>query len=268
MTKGKKIFVTYGNEVYYNSLYRIKKEVEQTKRFDEIRIYTDKDLPQSLLGHELFAHSRGGGYWLWKPWVVLDTLKDMQEDDILVYSDAGSKIFDHKEWDKWFRIMERKSALFFFYSGSMEKWARKSILEYFCSVKNLHSYYQLMSGLFLLRKSARHLIEEWYDVMRLYPEIVMDVDKRMMEYESPKFIENRHDQAVLSGVIYSHIRDRGIKIQHQNSEILLPEGQAVFTARISDSEQRNNSPVFSGYFGMIRKYIVKPLRYIRFYLVR
>lgn len=268
MTKGRKIFVTYGNGAYYKSLERIRREVEATGRFDEIRIYTDKDLPASFKQHELFTYSRGGGYWFWKPWVVLDTMKDMGEDDILVYSDAGSEIHDHKEWDRWFKILSKKSALFFFYSEPMAKWTRKSVLEHFGNVRKLGSYYQLIACLFALRKSAQHLIKEWFDVMSAYPEIVMDVERDMMKYENQGFVENRHDQSILSGVIYSHLKEESIKILYQTCEIRHPGGQAVFAARKSDSGQRNNATVFPWHLELARKCIITPMRYMRFYFLK
>lgn len=268
MKKGRKVFVTYGNEKYYKSLQRIKKEAETTGRFDEIRIFTDKDLPAYITNHELFKFSRGGGYWLWKPWVVLETMKDMDDEDILVFSDSGSMIYDHKEWDKWFDIMNHKSSIFFFYSGLVEQWSRKNILDYFHNVKKFNEFYQLMSGLFLLRISSRYLIDEWYQLMFDHPELVIDVDKNEKSKESPRFIENRHDQAVLSGIVYSHLKDKKIKILYQNCEIQHPGGQAVFTARKSDTEQRNNTNTFPVHLEMIRKFYVVPMKYLKLYSLK
>src|SRR4051812_31036380 len=36
--------------------------------------------------------ARGGGYWLWKPYIILDTLRDIaHEDDFVIYWDVGSR---------------------------------------------------------------------------------------------------------------------------------------------------------------------------------
>lgn len=268
MKKGRKIFVTYGNEGYYKSLERIREEAEASGRFDEIRVYTDKDLPDSVTEHELFKHKRGGGYWFWKPWVILDAMKDMDEDDILIYSDAGSRIYGHKEWDRWFDVMSGKSALFFFYSGLVETWTRRGIIEHFHDIKGFHKFFQLVAGLFLLRKSSLYLIREWYELMRDHPELVMDVDKDMMKYESPVFVENRHDQSILTGVVYSHMSDKRIKLMYQSCEIQHPGGQAVFTARLSDNEQRNNTSVFPWHLELIRRYYVTPMTYLRLNMLK
>ena len=36
---------------------------------------------------------RGGGYWVWKPWIIVDTLRQMKENDVLVYVDSGQTVF-------------------------------------------------------------------------------------------------------------------------------------------------------------------------------
>lgn len=100
--------------------------------------------------------------------------------------------------------------------------------------------------------------------MRDHPELVIDVDKDMMKYESPEFIENRHDQAIFTGVVYRHMNDKRIKLKYQSCEIQHPGGQAVFTARLSDTDQRNNTPVFPWHLELIRRYYVIPMKYLRF----
>lgn len=41
----KKVFITYGDQKYKDSLQRIKKEAEALEIFDEIHLYNDKLLP-------------------------------------------------------------------------------------------------------------------------------------------------------------------------------------------------------------------------------
>jgi hypothetical protein len=38
---------------------------------------------------------RGAGYWIWKPQIIIQTLKKLGPDDILVYSDAGRSSYYH-----------------------------------------------------------------------------------------------------------------------------------------------------------------------------
>ena len=37
------------------------------------------------------AQRRGAGYWVWKPYILLDTLNTVAEGTVVVYSDAGQR---------------------------------------------------------------------------------------------------------------------------------------------------------------------------------
>lgn len=86
--------------------------------------------------------------------------------------------------------------------------------------------------------------------------------------DKPEFVENRHDQSVLSGVVYSHQADKGIKLLYQTCEIPHSGGQAVFTARKSDTEQRNSAQMLPWHLEIVRKSCVVPLRYLEMYYHR
>ena len=38
---------------------------------------------------------KGIGYWLWKPFIILETMKNISEGDVIVYSDSGIEIIEN-----------------------------------------------------------------------------------------------------------------------------------------------------------------------------
>lgn len=57
--------------------------------------YSQKDFKKTIFYKEhqaIAAQPRGAGYWLWKPYYILEHLKKMQENDILIYCDSGVDI--------------------------------------------------------------------------------------------------------------------------------------------------------------------------------
>jgi hypothetical protein len=46
--------------------------------------------PLSKKNKEIFAHKSGAGAWLWKPWIILDTMKKAPENALNIYANAGS----------------------------------------------------------------------------------------------------------------------------------------------------------------------------------
>ncbi|MDU1889879.1 MAG: hypothetical protein E6767_04250 [Dysgonomonas sp.] len=258
----KKVFVTYGNERYYSSLERLRKEAEALQFFDEIRIITDKDLPEYITQSALYNYNRGGGYWVWKPWVVLNVLKGLQDDDILIYSDAGCQLFPDREWDEWWKTMKTYNGIFFSYGGTMEQFCRSNLLRYFGN-DLLKYYYQIQSGFFIIKKKAVYIAEEWQEIMLKHPEMVMDTTEEEHKNESFKYREHRHDQAVLSGVVYRNECKLNLKVKWQRMESKFRRGQAVYAARIATGRQRP-MPRFEPLFITIGKALVfSPYRKIR-----
>ena len=258
----KKVFVTYGNERYYSSLERLKKEAESLRFFDEIRIITDKDLPEYIIQSPLYKYNRGGGYWLWKPWVVLKTLKELRGDDILVYSDAGCQLFPDGEWNKWWKIMETHNGIFFSYGGTMEQFCRSNLLQHFNS-DLLKYYYQIQSGFFMLKKGAVSVVEGWQDIMLKHPEMVIDTTDEERKNESPKYREHRHDQAVLSGIVYKNEHKLKLKVKWQRMESRFRSGQAVYAARIATGRQRPIPSFEPLYITLGKVLVLSPYRKIR-----
>ena len=39
--------------------------------------------------YKLFDDERGAGCWIWKPYVILDTIEQVDEGDVVVYCDCG-----------------------------------------------------------------------------------------------------------------------------------------------------------------------------------
>lgn len=97
----KKTFVTYGDDNYRESLERIGREARATGVFDSVRLYTPADLPEPFASYTR-DYPRGGGYWLWKPFVIVSELDRAAEGDIVVYADAGCTLMPHADWQRYF----------------------------------------------------------------------------------------------------------------------------------------------------------------------
>lgn len=217
-----------------------------------------------------FIKNGGGGYWVWKPWVIVDALSHLNEDDILVYSDSGNEVFVDKEWHRWFELLDKKcNGLFFQYGGIMKKWTRRNMLSFYKELPHLKEYYQIQSGLILVKKKALKVIVEWLDLMLAHPEFIVDVNKSDLEKESPCFKENRHDQAALSCIVYKNEQLFKLKVIWQNSESRHKKGQACFNARISDNKRRSAVGKYEPwYVSVIKKLLLSPYRRIRMFILR
>lgn len=86
----KKYFLTFANSSYMNT-ERITNQILEFDIFDEILGLNENDISNFCEKHKNFMlkNEPGFGFWIWKPKIILDALEKMNDDDILVYCDAG-----------------------------------------------------------------------------------------------------------------------------------------------------------------------------------
>lgn len=214
-----KYFITYGDALFEDTKRRIIKEAKNANVFNSIIDYSHSDLSSELKASSLMKIRRGGGLWSWKPDVILSTMAKCDDGDIIVYADAGCTIEKSKEWQRYFNILNSSydiiaSRIF----QKNEQWTRKEIIDHFnLNNSSWLTNYQFQATTIILKVSSftRLFVKEWRDTIISHPEYVMDVPKELLSLQIINFIENRHDQAVYSALIYKYLN--------------LPERNKIFT---------------------------------------
>ena len=205
--KGKKYFITFGgpSKKYHYAVNRIKKEAENLDIYDRIIGYTEKDLKENKKfwdKHGIFLESnpRGYGFWLWKSFLIKKTLKEMENNDILVYVDAGCTLNKNgnKRLLEYFDIVinSNLAILSFELEYDEKSYTKMDILQELNAFELMDTK-QLVGGIFIIRKCERtvNLVKEWYKLCSNYHLISDEPSKIPNE---PEFIENRHDQSIFS----------------------------------------------------------------------
>ncbi len=204
---------------------------------------------------------------MWKPWVVLQALERADDDDIIVYSDCGNTIFKHPQWLKLFDEVSKYDAIFYYNGGTLERWSSRAMMEYYNLNGLRGGKYQIISNFFIVRKNGLCLVNRWMEDMLIHPEIVVDVSQDKRSMESPKFVEHRHDQAVLSGVVYTRSKNGRVLVVPNFSESLKASGQAVFNSRISDSQIRKPAIPDKVWLSIFKDFVVRPYRRLRMFFI-
>lgn len=201
-------FVTYGNEKFVKSLTRICKEARESGFFDgSIFGYSKLDKEFTDRFKSILERSRGGGYWIWKPYLIQKALESIAEDDILVYCDAGCTINKQgkSKLENIYKkiVNESKYGIIGFdlVIHKEAEWTNEKLFEYFgiskSDERNRQSS-QLMASIIIMRKCqhSKLLVKEWLDALYFDPELFTDTYN---EYQvSPQFNDHRHDQSVFS----------------------------------------------------------------------
>lgn len=202
--KNKIVFLTFSDTRFMQSL-EYTKEDSLKFPFSDRKILTEKDLPKdflSILRPRLYR--RGFGYWRWKPFIVKQCLRNMNENDILLYCDGGTRL-NVNGMDRFKEYVElcnaTPSGILAFSQPFLEKDYSKGDLLQYLGVYNNEDYtmsLQLWAGAFMVRKCnvSVTFIDEWNKISIENPDLI--TDKKSIVPNLNGFLENRHDQSVFS----------------------------------------------------------------------
>lgn len=177
--------------------------------FDTAKIYTMDDIDNDFKKKNNFIllQKRGSGYWLWKPYIILKKLLEIEEGDILCYNDSSYL------WLTNVRVFENDILIgrnIGVYSNKPNdgKYVEKHLTKYDAFVlmnipnnevgERIKNSNQVWGGFILLRKSFNPIrfIGEWLTYTQ-DARIATDSNS-IFGKNDPNFYENRHDQTILS----------------------------------------------------------------------
>lgn len=218
----KKYFLTFGGgdnqsiqKSYHAAVKRITNQVEELKMFDYIYPKTEIDLKNDEVfwnKHKNFIinSSKGYGYWLWKPYLIMKTMEEMEDNDILLYADAGCIIQDcHKS--ELTRLFEKvESDLIIASLTCNENGYSKMDLIKHLDMENskLLRVNQIQASAIIIKKCKKtmNLVKEWYNISCNYH--LID-DSPSIEPNTESFKEHRHDQSIFSLLVKKYDIHKG-----------------------------------------------------------
>lgn len=203
-------FITYGDNKFQVAKERITKEAKATNSFDYVIAYGRDDLSKELLNSSIINIPRGGGLWSWKPDVIWQTMQQADDGDLVFYCDSGCSLSPSKEWEWYKSILGKYEIVAQRILMRTDKWTRREIIEKFNYIQNnWKKCYQFEATSVILRVTpfTRAFINEWRTIMIYESSLVMDVADEERVNQLPEFIENRHDQAIYSALLYKYLDD-------------------------------------------------------------
>lgn len=195
--------ITYGDDKFNGTKERLYKEALNTKWFDSITLYNQNDLDEKFKSQfvHILKQNRGGGYWIWKPYVVKKKLDEIEYNDILIYLDAGCTINNKAKtrFDEYINMLNNNDMISFQMNHIEKKWTIKEIFNYFnidINGKEANTG-QIHATAFIIKKTINtiKIINEWNEILYKSSSLFTDLYN---DQQNDFFIENRHDQSVFS----------------------------------------------------------------------
>lgn len=220
-----------------SNYFRINQELIDNKYdlFDKVKLLTEDDLDDYIkpivesniekYGHDGNGYpNRGYGYWIWKPYIILQELNNLEEGDILVHLDIYSQLNLIK--DKFNDIvneLQKQSVILghvgfndLMYTTTKLRQHVEKQLNYKFSEDDLNRC-QYESGIQFIKNDefSRKFIKTWFDLMLSGLDYVSDMYNKDTD-NHPSFVENRHDQSVIS-LLYKYYKLKHIDYINWNT---------------------------------------------------
>ena len=167
-----------------------------------------------------YKKTRGYGFWLWKPLIILDFIDKNPELDFLIYLDVGCEFNVNKSSIDTLSgyLIKAQAHGFVAFSTEIEKyWTKQSLINYINANKELLNSPQIQTGIIVFdNRIVREICEKWVEIMRFKNySFLLDVPSNELNQEIDGFKEHRHDQSIFSvlakknysGQIYSNLEE-------------------------------------------------------------
>lgn len=198
----KVVLVNLSNQRYAASRARLNASA-QRQGIHDIRSWDFEDIKHTSFYDQhrnILDQPRGMGYWLWKPYILLEAIKDLSDGDIVIYCDSGIEII--APLDPLLAICRDQQQLLLFGNGNFinASWTKRDcFILTDCDRESCWKGPQCDAAFMLVRRSSFTLkfLQEWLQYAS-DPRILTDLPNTSGKRNLPDFISHRHDQSILS----------------------------------------------------------------------
>jgi hypothetical protein len=214
-------FITFGgpSKKYHERVDKLVDQAHTFDIFDNKFGFTDTDLKKDILfwdkhGKFIIDNERGFGFWIWKSYIILKILSQINYNDIIIYADAGCYlIIKHKKrlYD-YFNILENSDygLLVFDFPDIEKKYNKGDLLKYFqqlgydkFDMEKIKNSNQIIATYMIIKKNNHSMafVGKWYELCSHYNLIN---DSPSTEPNDTLFLDHRHDQAIFSLLVKTY----------------------------------------------------------------
>ena len=215
--------VSFADSRMKKSFKRMFDQANEFNFFDKIFLLNENDLSENFKNkfkNELILGSKGYGYWCWKPEIILNILQKINDNDCLMYIDAGCHLnkYGKRRLLEYFEILKQQDKGIIAFQADTPnknnstlnydgrklrnlknyKWIKGDVLDFFDvrNNKDVTNSQEIAGGVLLVKKCDQSvmIIKKWREI--IFEHFNFITDQPSISPNLPGFIENRHDQGI------------------------------------------------------------------------
>lgn len=173
--------------------------------FSQFKLYKPQDLDSSfcIKNSDTLSFTRGAGYWIWKPYLLLKAADETKPGTILFYSDTG--VLPRKDVRYFTNLInDDKIHVWAQDKASIIQWVDFKVLSALKFPPEFHSNPMIFGGMLLSKNSTnlRNFAKVWLELCEqpqlLRPDTLNGYEK------SQETIWHRYDQSILSVIVATY----------------------------------------------------------------
>jgi hypothetical protein len=191
------------------ALKRLGREAHKSGFFDYVFLMSENELRTLLSDQDLNfieTHSTGYGYWIWKPYLILNAFASNSDLDIVVYLDSGCQLNWKKKATIRFRnyiSLVRDQGFLAFQLPNIERfWTDANMLRELNIDESVSDSGQIAGGVLMFRRDIGvNLCQKWLQLMQEGDHKYL-LGSGQSELDG-SLVQHRHDQSILSLIVKS-----------------------------------------------------------------
>lgn len=198
--------ISYSNLNYKKHQKRLTQSANRLNCFKNVIEYESSDIDKEF--YESFRHilekSRGAGYWLWKSYIINDSLSKINEDDYIFYCDTGVTLIKNIKPLVYALEKSNQDIMGFELPLIEYQWTKKELFTNLnCNDDKYYFSNQILASFIIIKntKKSRLFFSEFLNEC-CKAENITDINNS--DIQSEDFIDHRHDQSIFSLLYKKH----------------------------------------------------------------
>lgn len=204
-------FLLYNDDSHTEHLLRLIKSIKEHGKEFQVILFNKSKIDQEFNQkyRSILDCKRGGGYWLWKPYIIYNTMKKLKDNDILFYMDSKYFFIDDFK-SLYIDYMKHHDLLVWKNKPNdpvflMKQWCKMDVIRKYNMYEKVfnENAEDCWGGALIIKKNKKtmHIMHEWLEMCCQYENIT---DSPSKLNNDSLFVEHRHDQSLLSILLHKY----------------------------------------------------------------